>query len=151
MAWSITDEHFIPRAKNPRRMTPLVEFGPGPKYEFSHGDEVIDMVIGREGTPLENQILSISADTFCRVSDIKNGAKVTKIGFDDKLTSIAVDEHQTLVAIGDASSKITFIETSNFTKIREVIMKQPISSLAFNKRSDCMLAVAGRNVYSFKF
>ena len=42
------------------------------KYEFAHGDVIYDIVIGREGTPLANLILSISWDKTCRVSNLES-------------------------------------------------------------------------------
>ena len=123
------------------------------KYQVSCGNSVIDMVIGREGTPLENRILAIGADQFFRVLDLKTGAIIAKKRFGGQLWSIAVDEAQTLVAIGDGSSKVTFIETSSLMyRVKEIFLDDWAYSLAFNKRSDCMLAVTTRgDVHSFKF
>ena len=121
------------------------------KYELKHDSEVLDIVIGREGTPLAGQLLSISWEGSCRVSNLETGAEVRKINFDDPCYSITVDEAQTLIAVGTAK-KVTFIETTNFSKIKEVSMNDWVCSLAFNKRNDCMLAVTrSGEVHSFKF
>ena len=121
------------------------------KYDFNHDNAVYDIVIGREGTPLAGRLLTISWDKSCRVSNLETGAEVRRINFDDPCYSITVDEAQTLIAVGTAK-KVTFIETTNFSKIKEVSMNDWVCSLAFNKRNDCMLAVTkSGEVYSFKF
>ena len=119
-------------------------------YEFSHGDCVYDIVLGREGTPLANKMLSVSADSSCRISNLKTGAEVKKIKFSNPCWSIAVDKAQTVIAVG-TTSYVTFIETTNFTKVKEVSLNY-VYSLAFNKRNDCLLAVLKNGeIHSFKF
>ena len=121
------------------------------KYEFKHDYEIYDMVIGREGTPLHNQILSISYDMSCRVSNLETGAEIKKIEFDSDCRSIAVDKSQTMIAIGTYAN-VTFIETTNFTVVKEVSLNDPVHSLAFNRQNDCMLAITKKGeVHSFKF
>ena len=121
------------------------------KYEFMHSDEVKDIVIGREGTPLENRLLSISSDKSCRVSNLETGVELRKINFGSPCWSIAVDKTQTLIAIG-SGKKVTFIETTNFTKVKEVSLNNYVNSLAFNRQNDCMLAVTeSGEIHSFKF
>ena len=121
------------------------------KYEFTHSSQIDDMVIGRKGTPLHNQILSISNDRSCRVSNLETGAEMKKIDFDSSCRSIAVDKSQTMIAIG-TDANVTFIETTNFTKVKEVSLNDPVYSLAFNRQNDCMLAITKKGeVHSFKF
>ena len=119
------------------------------KYEFQCGT-VYDIVIGREGTPLANRMISVGAYSSCRISNLETGAEVKTINFDSKCRSIAVDKTQTLIAVG-TENNVTFIETTNFTKVREVALNR-VYSLAFNKRNDCMLAVLNNGgIHSFKF
>ena len=132
-------------------------------YEFKDGNSVYDIVIGREETPLENRTISISYIEECRISNSETGTKIKTIEMGGRVTPgmgmawkpanfcVAVNESQTLLAIGK-SEKINFYETTNFTKVKEVhFQKKIISSLAFNRRNDCMLAVtSGGQVYSFK-
>ena len=119
------------------------------QFEFTHKNGVNDIVVGREGTPLAERIVSISWDT-CRISNSVTGAEVKIINFDNGCNSIAVDNTQTVIAIGTAEN-VTFIETTNFTKVKEVSMDSSIKSLAFNKGNDCILAVTSKGeVYSFK-
>ena len=121
------------------------------KYEVMHDNSVDDFVIGREGTPLESRLVSVSRDKSCRVSDLETGAEINKINFDGGCRSIAVDEAQSLIAVGNGK-KVTFIETTNFTKVKEVPLNNSVYSLAFNKRNDCMLAVTkAGEVYSLEF
>ena len=120
-------------------------------YEVMHGNDVYDIVIGREGTPLENKLVSISWDKSCRILNLETGAEVKTVNFDCSCWSIAVDKAQTLIAVG-TSNKVTFIETTNFTKVKEVSMDGYVYSLAFNKRNDCMLAVLKNGeIHSLKF
>ena len=121
------------------------------KYEFTHGNSVYDIVIGREETPLEKRLLSISYERCCRVSNLETGAEVKRINFDRPCYSIAVDKTQTLIAIG-SENKVTFIETTNFTKVKEVSLNDFVYSLAFNRQNDGMLAVTRNGeIHSFKF
>ena len=121
------------------------------KYEIKHGQSVYDIVTGLEGTPLANKIVSICYDSSCRISNLETGAEVKTINFDRNCYSIAVDKAQTLIAVG-TSNKVTFIETTNFTKVKEVSMDGYVYSLAFNKRNDCMLAVLKNGeIHSLKF
>ena len=121
------------------------------KYEFEHNDSVVDIVIGREGTPLANKIISISFDGTCRISNLETGAEVTTITFESCCYSIAVNEAQTMIVVG-ADNNVTFIETTNFTKVKAISFESWIGSLGFNKRNDCMLAVLGNGeVHSCKF
>ena len=121
------------------------------KYEIKHGSSVYDIVIGREGTPLANKLLSISQDKFCRISNQETGDEVKTVKLDTDCFSIAFDNAQTLIAVG-TDNNVAFIETTNFKKVKEVSFDSWIGSLGFNKRSDCMLAVLGNNeIYSFKF
>ena len=129
------------------------------KYEIEH-ESLIDIVIGREGTPLVNKILSINPRE-CRISKLKTGAKVKTIKLDEFCCqgcwSVAVNETQTLIAVG-SKKHVTFIKTTNFTEIKKVSMSDvntedtltDIKSLAFNRRNDCMLAVLENGeVHSF--
>ena len=120
------------------------------KYEFAHGNTVYDIVIGREGTPLANRIFTISWDQTCRISNVQTGAEIKTIKL-GHCWSIAVDKAQTMIAIGNGDRNVTFIETSNFTKVKKVSLDNSVYSLAFNKRNDCLLAVTGGEVHSFKF
>ena len=120
------------------------------KYEVKHGDSVYDIVIGREGTPLASKMISVSGDRSCRISSLETGAEVKTINFVKPCWSIAVDKAQTLIAVG-TENNVTFIETINFTKVREVALNE-VYSLAFNKRNDYMLAVLSNGeIHSFKF
>ena len=120
------------------------------KYEFVHGSWVYDIVIGRDGTPLENRLVSISDDKTCRISNSETGAEVKTIKFDSHCWSIATDRAQTVIAVG-TDQNVTFIETTNFTKVKEISLNE-VYSLAFNKRNDNLLAVTGNGeVHSFKF
>ena len=121
------------------------------KYEVAHDSGVYDIVIGREGTPLSNRILSISWDRCCRISNLETGAEVKRIEFDNFCWSIVVDKGQTLIAIGNGE-EVTFIETSDFTIVKEVTLDGNVFALAFNQRNDCLLAVTEEGkVHSFKF
>ena len=134
-AWSITNNHL--------------------KYEFTHNVFVFDFVIGRNGSPLNNKIVSISYDNSCRIScrisNLETGDEVKTINVDTSCWSVSVDKAQTLIAIG-AESKVIFIETTNFTKVKEVSLNNAVLSLAFNNRNDYMLAVTKNGeVHSIKF
>ena len=96
-------------------------------------------MIGREGTPLSNKTVSISADRTCRISNLETGAELKKVNFESKCWSVAVDKAQIVIAIG-TEKNVTFIETTNFTKVKEISMNE-VDALAFNKRNDCLLAV----------
>ena len=121
------------------------------KYEFAHNSDVYDIVIGRKGTPLSNRILSISWYGCCQISNLETGAKGKEIKFDELCYSIAADKGQTLIAVGNGK-KVTFIETSDFTIVKEVTLDGSVYALAFNRRNDCLLAVTGEGkVHSFKF
>ena len=121
-------------------------------YEFAHGGWVYDIVIGRDGTPLENRLVSISADGTCRLSNLETGAKIIAHKFDGACRSIAVDKAQTLVAVGNGDKNLTFIETTNYTKVKEVSLDCYVNSLAFNKRNDCLLAMTRDGwLHSLKF
>ena len=122
------------------------------KYEFDNDGHIYDMFIGREGTPLANRIVSISGwGQFCRISDLETGKQVKKISLAGICLSIAVDNAQTMIAIGYAHI-VTFIETTNFTEVKEVRLWSGVHSLAFNNRNDCMLAVTKNGeVHAFKF
>ena len=63
-------------------------------------------MIGREGTPLFNRILSIPFNSGCRISNLETGAEVRTIKFGNYCWSIAVDKGQTLIAIGNGK-KVT--------------------------------------------
>ena len=120
------------------------------KYEFAHGSYVYDIVIGREGTPFENRLVSISAEKCCRVSNLETGAKLKRINLDSPCWAVATDRAQTVIAIG-TNANVTFIETTNFTKVKEILLKS-VYSLAFSKRNDYLLAVTGNGeVHSLKF
>ena len=120
------------------------------KYEISQGNSIYDFVIGHDGTPLNNRIVSISFDKTCRISNLENGAVVKTINFESYCWTIAVDKAQTMIAIG-TNNNVTFIETTSFTKVKEVPMNT-VYSLAFNKRNDGMLAVTKYGeIHSFKF
>ena len=120
------------------------------KYEFSHNGSVYDLVLGRHGTPLWNRAVSVSWDKTCKISNSETGAELKKINFDSKCWSIAVDKAQTVIAIG-SDENVTFIETTSFTKVNEIPLKN-VYALAFNKRNDCLLAVTEYGeVHSFKF
>ena len=113
---------------------------------------MLDIVIGREGTPLANKIVSIGGES-CLISKLKNGARVKTIKFDESYFSVAVNKAQTLIALG-TSNNVTFIETTNFIKVKKVSMidvhsEGVIRSIAFNNRNDCMLAVKNDEVHSF--
>ena len=121
------------------------------KYEYSctQSTKVFDIVIGRQGTPLENRIVALS-QIGCRILNLDTGVEVKKITLDGSCWSITADKAQTVIAIG-TDKNVTFFETTNFTKVKEVPLKY-VYSLAFNERNDCMLAVtSGAEVYSFKF
>ena len=121
------------------------------KYEVAHLHSIYDVVIGREGTPLSDRILSISFDSYCRISNLETGTEIKRIEFDNYCYSIAVDKGQTLIAIGNGE-KVTFIETSDFTIAKEVTLDGDVFALAFNQRNDCLLAVTEEGkVHSFKF
>ena len=62
------------------------------KYEFKHGHYVYDMVIGRDGTPLANRIVSISLDNTCRISNLQTGVEIKKVNCNGWCWSIAVDK-----------------------------------------------------------
>ena len=129
--WSITDMNF--------------------KYELEHGGCVFDIVIGREGTPLANRLVSISQDRSCRVSNLETGAEVKVVTCDFPCWCIAVDKTGSVIAIGNGSN-VTFIETENFNKVEEVVLCTTVNSLLFNKSNDCMLAVTQNGyMHSFKF
>ena len=120
------------------------------KYEIMHGSRVYDFVIGFEETPLASRLVSISLDKTCRISNIETGTKVKEISFDSCCRSIAVDKAQTLIAVG-TDQNVTFIETTNFTKVKEIPLEY-VYSLAFNSRNDSTLAItANGEVHSFKF
>ena len=121
------------------------------KFEFVHGSRVNDIVVGRVGTPLENRLISISYNRTCRVSNLRTGEEIKLIYFDGVCVSIATDKTQSLIAVG-ADRNVTFIETTNYTKVKEITVEKFFVSLAFNNRNDCMLAVANDGtVHSFKF
>ena len=121
------------------------------KYEIVQDGAVYDILIGRDGTPLKNLILSISTEYFCRVSNLHNGVEVKMIYFDSRCGSIDATRDQTLVAVG-TNSGVTFIETTNFTKVNEVSFNSWVMALAFNRRNDCLLAVtSGTEIHSIKF
>ena len=119
-------------------------------YEFAHGNWVYDIVIGRDGTPLENRLVSISSDGTCRLSNLETGAKIIAHKFDGTCWSIAVDKTQTLIAVGN-DKNITFIETTNFSCVKELSLDTYVIALTFNKRNDCMLAVTYGEVHCIKF
>ena len=120
------------------------------KYEIGHGGCVNDIAVGFEGTPLANRLISISNDKSCRVSNLETGAEVKRIYLCSECWSIAVDKTQTVIAVGTKKG-VTFIETTNFTKVKEVSLTN-VCSLAFNNRNDRMLAVTENGeVHSFKF
>ena len=113
---------------------------------------MFDIVLGREGTPLANRVLSVSWDRLCRISNLQTGEEVKSIRFDSQCWVIGVDKTQTMIAVGSSAQSLTFVETLNFTKVKEVALDSYITSLAFNKRNDCMLAITSNGkVYSFKF
>ena len=120
------------------------------RYEFTHGNNVYEMTVGREETPLYNRVVSVSSDKFCRILDLETGAELRKINFDSQCWSLAVDKSQTVIAVG-TDKKLTFIETANLTKVKEIALND-VYALAFNKRNDCLLAVTKNGeVHSFKF
>ena len=49
------------------------------KHEFFHFDPVYDLVIGRQGTPLQSQIVSLGRDK-CRVFNFESGTEVKRQG-----------------------------------------------------------------------
>ena len=127
------------------------------KYEFWQGEsinhEITDILVGMEGTPLENRIVTISRlDQSCRISDLETGEEVKKIYFErSSPATMAVDKAQTMIAIGNFK-KVTFFDTTNFAKVKEVALNDLVRSLAFNKRNDFMIAVTSNGeVHSFKF
>ena len=118
------------------------------KYEFNHGNNVEDIVIGRRGTPLAGRLLSINYEG-CRISSSETGAEIKTIKY--SCYSIAVDKAQTVIAVG-TGYKVAFIETTNFTQIKEVFVNDYVYSLAFNKRNDRMVAVTKNGeIHSLKF
>ena len=128
----------------------------GLKYEIVHDKKdrefsVWNFVIGRERTPLANKIVSIANEPFCRVSKLDTGDEVTKINLGSTCQSIAVDKTQSLIAIG-TQENVTFVETTNFTKVKEVSLTSDVFSLGFNRQNDCMIAVTRNGeIHSFKF
>ena len=122
------------------------------EHEFGNsGISVYDLVIGREGTPLANLIVFIGQNKTCRVFNSKTSVEIRTINLDSYCMSIAVDETQTMIVVG-TDEGVTFIETTNFTKVKEVFLNNPVNSLAFNKRNDCMLAVTKKGeVHAFNF
>ena len=75
------------------------------KHELIHCGSVYDIVLGREGTTLEDRMLSISNGTCCRVFNAETGAIEKKITFYDICWSIAVDEEQTMIVIGHGQNQ----------------------------------------------
>ena len=121
------------------------------KHEVTHGGSVDDFVIGREATPLAGRLVSISREMGCLISNLETGAEITKINFDSECRSVAVDESQTIIAVGNGT-KVTFIETTSFSKVKEISLNSNVYSLAFNKRNDCLLAITSKGeVHSLKF
>ena len=122
------------------------------KYEFDHGCgySVKDIVIGREGTPLANRFVLFGQLGVCRISNLETGEEVKSFIL-LSCRCIAVDEAQTVIAIGN-DINVTFIETTNFTKVKKISFERSVNSLAFNKRNDCLLAVTcDGDVHSLKF
>ena len=132
------------------------------KYEINHSDEVYDIVIGQDGTQLENRIVSFDINhfggEFClKISNLETGVEVKRINLGSASLTIAVDQAQTVIVLG-TKNKMTFIETTNFTIVKEVPFESVYfvldHSLAtcFNKRNDGMLTLTGvGGVYSIKF
>ena len=124
-------------------------------YEITFGGSVVDLIIGREGTPLANQIVSLSRDGILRVSAVETGDEVKTIKFDNECFSIAIDKSQTVIAVGTGNRLnhcVTFIDSANYTKVKEVYFNDRINSLAFNERNDCMIAVTySGEVHSLEF
>ena len=121
------------------------------KYEINHVGQPSDIIVGRDGTPLENRIVSIGMqDEVCRISNLETGVQIKSINLGSECWSIAVDKAQTVVAVG-TDENVTFIETTNFTKVKEVPLESSVQSLAFNKRNDCMLALTVCEIHSIKF
>ena len=96
-------------------------------YEITFGNSVYDLVIGREGTPLANRIVSLSREGILRISAVETGDEVKTIKFDKECFSMAVDESQTVIAVGTRNS-ITFIDSTNYTKVKGVSFNYRIDS-----------------------
>ena len=121
------------------------------KYELKNSSWVNDIVIGQEGTPLENRLVSLGGYCGCRLSNLETGTVMKTIKLESNCHSIAVDKTGTIIAVGNGEN-VTFIETTNFTMVKTVSLNHWVNSLAFNIRNDCMLAVTeGGTVHSFKF
>ena len=120
-------------------------------YMFEHDECVYDIFIGRDQTPLESRILSISGE-LCRISDLETGTDMEKVFIRNCVRSMTIDETQNIIAIGTEIGTIIFIDTKNFIKVKEVSLDSSVLSLAFNKRNDCLLAVTkSGDVYGIKF
>ena len=77
-----------------------------------------------------------------------------KINFGSSCWFIAVDTAQILTAVGSGENEVTFIETSKFTKVKKMFVgsNRSMNSLAFKKRSDCLLGVPKDDfIQLFKF
>ena len=73
------------------------------------------------------------------------------LNLDTGCFSVVDDKAQTMIAVGTEKS-VAFIETTNFTKVKEISVNSEVCSLAFNERNDCLLAVTyNGEVHSFKF
>ena len=90
------------------------------KYEIMHGNAVCDIVIGRKGTPLANQLVSFS-NKICRISNLETGTEIERIYLDGPVLSMAVDNSQTMIAIG-TEKNLVFIETMFFYKVTKVAL-----------------------------
>ena len=84
-------------------------------------------MIGREGTSLENRTVTISMDRSCRISNLNTGEQLKNINFDYPCSSIAVDKAQTVIAVG-TDTKVTFIESTNFAKVKEITFNSAVYS-----------------------
>ena len=122
------------------------------KYDIKHGGEVYDFVIGWKGSSFENQIVTISWDQTCRLSDLETGDEVSRIKLGSYCRSLAVDRTGSVIVVGTDDNNVTFIDTTTFEIIKQISVGSSIYSLAFNRRNDALLAVSKTGqVYSFKF
>ena len=122
------------------------------KYEINHDGSVVDFVIGNEGGPLENRIVTISLDKTCRVSNMETGEKVASVGFNSYCRSLTIDQNGFVIVVGTDDDRVTFIDTTTFEIVKRVTLGSSIYSLAFNQQNDTLLAVSETGqVYSFKF
>ena len=119
-------------------------------YEIEHESDVEDIIIGRKGTPLENRLFTMCYEV-CQLSNLETGTEMKKINFEEEgCNSLAIDQTQTVIAISTYEG-VAFIETSTFTKVKELPLEYSVDSFAFNKSNDCLVATINDEIHTFKF